>query len=136
VDSDSPTVKDVLTHAVLVAVIGDSPAGRGNAIAGGRAAAAIEDDSIADGEKSGSWRCSLARCRPRSRSEPFQLSILTLRVGKGYLRTLILDQYRVNTAFWLFCNRSATCFVSKGRSPESMRTKYFNRSLRRSSALE
>src|ERR1019366_2933591 len=54
-----------------------------------------------------------------SRSEPFQLSILTLRVGEGYLRTRVLDQYRVNIASWLFCNRSATSFVWKGRSSES-----------------
>ena|SRR5208282_124039 len=38
---------------------------------------------------------------------------------EGYLRTRALDQYRVNTAFWLFCNRSATSSVSKGRSSES-----------------
>lgn len=42
-----------------------------------------------------------------------------LGTGGDYLRTRVLDQYKVNTAFWLFCNRSATSLVSKGRSSES-----------------
>ena len=38
---------------------------------------------------------------------------------KDYLRTRPLDQYRVNTAFGLFCNHSVTSSVWKGRSPAS-----------------